>query len=186
MDGNYIVAGETIISYTGERTGETVPERFGNISVSEIGYSAFMQSYNLTHVKLPPGIKKLGSNAFEECIELESISVPGTLSHIGLFVFRKCDSLSDITIYDMELTADEYYSLKNSSVLSNNGIYVTKKAPQIELVQKLTACVMGHNVTYTIPDGIPMLFHLTNSDDEKGKFKFHKEIQVLGYSKPFF
>ncbi len=185
MDGNYIVADKTIISYAGDCPYETVPDHFGDITVSAIGDSAFMQSSKLRCVMLPPGLKKLGSRAFAFCSDLSIVFVPGTLSDIGERALWDCFSLADITIFDLELTAEEYYSLKNSAAFSCNGIYVTKKPPQIELVHKLAAG-LGITAVSTIPDGVSMLFHLTKLDDEKGKFVFQKSIPVVGYSKPFF
>ena len=88
----------TIVAYNGSDTEITIPDSFGKFTVTEIGWGAFSQKFDITKITLPNGLKIIGSAAFEYCVGLEEIILPETVESIGNTAFYNCRSLKQITI----------------------------------------------------------------------------------------
>lgn len=106
QDGTLTISGTGIMEYTaskqppwyhlrGEITTVIVEE-----GIEVIGYSAFENCVNLTHVQLPSTLKRIGHDAFKNCQSLEQITLPSGLQRISENVFEYCTNLKSITIPD--------------------------------------------------------------------------------------
>lgn len=184
MDGSFIVANNTIITYSGQHQTLKVPGRFADIEVTRIGAGSFMESSKLQCVILPPKTNEIGRLAFSQCPALTSTFVPGGLTYVGDNVFGNCQALTDITIYGLELTASEYYAYKTASNHSSDGTYVLHKFPKNEVVSKLVSSITNAKPACRIPGEISSLFQMPENDEQKGKFSLEKNIPVIGFSVP--
>ena len=184
MDGSFVVTNNTIIAYTGQHPTLKVPGRFADIEVSRIGDGSFMESNKLQCVVLPPQTKEIGNQAFSKCPVLTSAFVPGGLTDVGSSAFGWCQVLSDITIYGLELTADEYRTYKATSNRNNDGIYVLHQIPKHAIVNQLVSSISNAKPAYKIPNEIPSLFQMVELDEQKGKFSLEKNVPVIGFSVP--
>ena len=184
MDDAFVIISGTILDYSGHLPVMNLPERIADIEISRIGDGSFKDSATLRSIVLPPTIKEIGCRAFEGCHELTSISVPGDLSHVGPSVFRNCRALRDVTIYDLELTADEYQAFKNAGKRSSDGIYVLHEMPKHDQVCRILSVMTEAKSACKIPVHISSLFHLVTFDDENRAFSLERDIPVIGFSVP--
>lgn len=67
-------------------------------TVTEIGYSAFRYSRNLTGVTIPTSVNSIGSSAFRYCRSLTAVTVPSSVTEIPSFAFSYCTSLTSVTL----------------------------------------------------------------------------------------
>ena len=74
-------------------TSVTVPG-----SITNIGYEAFYNCYNLTNVTLANGVTSIGNYAFQNCTVLPGITIPGTITSIGVDAFNGCNDLTSVAI----------------------------------------------------------------------------------------
>lgn len=184
MDDSFLVADNTIITYSGADRTLEVPGSFAGIELSKIGDGSFMESSKLQSVVLPPETKEIGRQAFSQCPALTHVSVPGGLTNVGDNAFVLCQALQDITIYGLELTASEYRAYKAASSRSTDGTYVLRKMPENELVNKLVLSSVRVSPACRVPEGISSLFQMTESDGRKGTLFLEKTIPVIGFSVP--
>ncbi len=184
MDDKFIVNEGAIILYSGNDTIMNVPARFMNMSTSKIGDGSFMESHGLQCVVLPPDIKEIGSRAFAYCRDLTSVFLPGKVTKIKNSAFSFCSSLRDITIYDLELTQSEYYTLKSSSNRTMEDVYVSREMPEFPVVEQIISSFNEAKPACRIPDDIAGLFCLMSIDEQKGAFSLDKNIPVIGFSVP--
>ena len=88
----------TIVAYNGSDTEITIPDSFGKFTVTEIGWGAFSQKYDIVKIILPKELKIIGSAAFEYCVGLEQIVLPENVETIGNTAFYNCRGLKEINI----------------------------------------------------------------------------------------
>lgn len=75
-----------------------IPSKYEGKLVTEIGYYAFSNCYNLTKITIPDSVIILGDSAFSDCPKLTSITLPKELNSIGTGAFRNCINLKKIAI----------------------------------------------------------------------------------------
>ena len=184
MDDAFVVVNNTIISYCGEHPVLKLPSRFADIEILRIGNGSFMESSKLQCAILPPTVQTIGASAFFKCPSFTSVFVPGSLSKVESRAFSNCEKLRDITIYGLELTANEYFAMKNAGIKNSEGIYILRKMPEHPLVEKLVAAVEQARPACQIPDGITALFQLTELDEEKGAVSLNRNLPVIGFVMP--
>ena len=94
-----------LIAYPNGRTGVyRIPD-----NVTEIGESAFDETYGLTEIVIPSSVKTIGQYAFNSCCKIKSIIIPKNIENIGENIFLNC---SKITIY-----------CEKGSVADNESLY---------------------------------------------------------------
>ncbi len=109
-----------IVRYNGHETDVAVPETIMGLTVTEIGRSAFADTYitavtlpdsvvaiddkafadcsELAEVNLGNGVKTIGNSAFEKCVAIEKIIIPAQVTSIGESAFADCEKLAEVTI----------------------------------------------------------------------------------------
>ena len=75
-----------------------IPEKVYGCTVTSIGDSAFRNSYGLTSLEIPIGVKSIGGEAFLGCTNLTSATIPHSVESIGNDAFRNCCMLAKIAI----------------------------------------------------------------------------------------
>lgn len=83
----------TITKYNGKEESVTIPEKFGDYTVIEIGRNAFKENYDISEVTFPESLKRIGQSAFELCISLKEVKFPEALETIGNTAFANCRGL---------------------------------------------------------------------------------------------
>ena len=76
----------------------TVPGKFDEIPVVEIGYRAFLDQEFVTKVVLPEGITSLDAYSFYGCKRLTTLVLPSTVRTIFWRAFEGCSSLKNLTL----------------------------------------------------------------------------------------
>ncbi len=184
MDNSFVITHNTIIAYIDQHSAVKVPGRFADIAISKIGDGSFMESCKLERIGLPSGITSIGRKAFSGCSSLKSVSVFGDLSEVGASAFSNCPNLSDVTIYDLPLSASEYYRLKSTTNRSNGEIYVSREFPQDKLIQKIVTSISGATPAVQIPSDISSLFCMAEFHEPKGGSSLDKDIPIIGFTVP--
>lgn len=75
-----------------------VTYRMQTYPVKGIDNLAFINSTEMTSVKLPDAITYIGDQAFSHCSSLTEITLPAKLQRIADFAFEYCENLSTLTI----------------------------------------------------------------------------------------
>ena len=65
----------TILQYNGDDTDVTIPDKFGEKSVTTIAIGAFSDCENLTKVTIPKSVTSIGETPFGFCTSLETIEI---------------------------------------------------------------------------------------------------------------
>lgn len=71
-----------------------------NYTVTEIGYSAFANCYELSGISIPNTVVKIGEQAFSSCTGLTSVDIPNSVTTIEQAAFMYCTGLTSIAISD--------------------------------------------------------------------------------------
>lgn len=71
-----------------------------DITITEIGSSAFSGCTGLTSITIPDSVTSIGNGAFYGCTGLTSITIPDSVTTIGSFAFGHCTGLTSITVPD--------------------------------------------------------------------------------------
>ena len=177
MNQSYAITNETIITYNGQDPVVKIPSRIANIEVFRIGDGSFMESSKMQCVILPPNTREIGKSAFWGSSILTSAFIPGSIYSVDENAFGNCPNLSDITIYDLELSANEYCMFKNASNETGNGIYVLHEIPKIELIQLILASITDAKPAVRIPNDISLLFQ--SAGDAKPAVRTPIDISLL-------
>ncbi len=80
-------------SYKGSDANVTVPQKFRDGAVTEVGVWCFRDNKNVKHVAVPDCIVVIGENCFMGCENLESVQMPQHLNFMGDQTFSGCRSL---------------------------------------------------------------------------------------------
>ena len=181
---NFAIAGDMVLAYNGNHPMLKVPGRFADITVSRIGDGAFMESSCLQCIVLPPQIKQIGCKAFLQCPSLTSVFLPGGLTAVEANAFGGCKCLKDITVYGLELTFDEYHSLKQAGNRSSEGSYILREMPKHDLIQKIISSIPEVKPACSIPANLSALFDLAADVEPLFHFSFDKNLPTIGFDTP--
>ena len=77
-----------------------IPSTYNDLSVTNIGNSAFGYRTSLTSIVIPDSVTNIGKWAFYDCTSLTSIEIPDSVTSIGNSAFDYCTSLTSIEIPD--------------------------------------------------------------------------------------
>ncbi len=127
--GDFVLDGNVLVSYTGSDAEVTLPEGVTEIGafafadnlnlvtlsaaseVTNIQPSAFSGCENLEDFTVPTDLRLLGADAFSGCHRLAAVSLAGSFSAVPEGAFRECTSLSDITLPDsIMVISDQAFS----------------------------------------------------------------------------
>ncbi|MER2080466.1 MAG: leucine-rich repeat domain-containing protein, partial [Ruminococcus sp.] len=84
--------------YNGSESDVTIPEKFGDKAVSEIGRGAFENNDDIESVTFSEGNVNIGDYAFSDCDLLEEIHFSSTITTIGSRAFNTCRALQSVEI----------------------------------------------------------------------------------------
>ena len=90
-DGDYKYSGEIIIP-------STITYKSKSLRVTEIGYGAFENCYNLTSIEIPNSVTKIASSAFDGCSGLTSVIIGNSVTSIDNYAFYNCSGLTSVVI----------------------------------------------------------------------------------------
>ena len=77
-----------------------IPSTYNDLSVTNIGNSAFGYRTSLTSIVIPDSVTNIGKWAFYDCTSLTSIEIPDSVTSIGGGAFWGCDSLTSVEMGD--------------------------------------------------------------------------------------
>ncbi len=92
-----------LTKYLGKATTNdrvTVPEKFGDRTVTIIGDEAFYNLSAVVEVNIPDSVTAIGKHAFSGCIGLTTVNLPSGTVSIGEAAFQGCTNL--VTLNDAE------------------------------------------------------------------------------------
>ena len=67
-------------------------------TVTDVGYSAFLNCTGLTDISFPPTLKAIAQQAFSGCTGLTNVTLPASLTTLGASAFAYCSKLVSINI----------------------------------------------------------------------------------------
>jgi len=91
-------SGIIITRYIGSKTEVHIPPVIQNLTVTDIGLTAFANYANLTGVIIPDNVIKIEHFAFYNCTSLKSVTIGNGVTSIGFKAFYNCLNLVNITI----------------------------------------------------------------------------------------
>ena len=92
-DGDFVLDGNTLVSYTGSDVTVTLPS-----GVTEIGAYAFAGNTKLNKLITPFAITCIQPYAFFDCSNLASITEQTELQNLGAYAFCGCSNLAEVTL----------------------------------------------------------------------------------------
>lgn len=82
----------------GSATEIVIPEQIDNVTVTEIGYQAFINCTGIVSVTIPDTVKIISYDAFKGCTALTTVNIPESVTEILNYSFSECTSLTSISI----------------------------------------------------------------------------------------
>jgi hypothetical protein len=86
-----------IVAYAGPPWAVTIPTNINSLTVTTIGYEAFVHS-SLTSITIPGSVTSIGEYAFNYCTSLTNATIDNGVTNIGEGAFYICTSLTSVTI----------------------------------------------------------------------------------------
>ncbi|MBI4856634.1 MAG: leucine-rich repeat protein [Acetobacterium woodii] len=86
----------TITKYNGNDPNVVIPDKIGEVTVTEIGTGAFSGKTSLKTVTIPDTVTSIGANAFYQS-GLTGVAIPEAVTSIGADAFYECLSLTTVT-----------------------------------------------------------------------------------------
>ena len=65
------------------------------ISVTSIGFGAFLDCFSLVSITIPDGVTSIGDFAFNFCYSLTSITIPDSVTSMGSYAFDTCTGMAE-------------------------------------------------------------------------------------------
>ncbi|MDD5998131.1 MAG: leucine-rich repeat protein [Lachnospiraceae bacterium] len=148
-----------ITKFTGTDTEVTIPSTLGEIRVTVIGDTAFMNCDKITKVTIPDGVTKIGETgddhavggAFYQCSALKEIVIPGSVKSIAPCAFIRCVSLKTLTLPEGLEKIDEW-AFNGCSSLESVVIPTSVKA-----IENRAFADCSSLKTLTLPEGLEKL-----------------------------
>ncbi len=91
---DYDISDGVLNSYHGSEANVVIPS---NLSITEIGGTAFSRNQNIVSVVIPEGVSVLGTLSFSQCTALTNVILPSTIRNISSFAFHNCDNLNNLS-----------------------------------------------------------------------------------------
>lgn len=168
-DGTYMITG-----YSGSGGALVIPDKFNNITISEIGKNAFNEIKTITSITFnSTGLKKINDSAFYNCTKVVGpLILPEGLTYVGNYSFNfqygitefhipstltsmggsyplwrgNCPNLSKVTVAEGNTS---YYTYNNQYLIkkSDNSLIRTTAIGNIVLpdcIKKLNGCCFGY------------------------------------------
>jgi len=88
----------TITGYTGDGGAVTIPTNIEGLTVTSIGFEAFIDKTTVTSVTFPGSVTSAGYGAFEGCYWLTSVTMSDSLTKIADLMFNMCLNLTNAPI----------------------------------------------------------------------------------------
>lgn len=144
--GEWIVDGDTIVSYVGTEAEVVIPTVYEEQEIKKIGDNAFSGNTRIQSIEMPDTIISIGDRAFEDCLNLTNVTLSSSLSEIGVYAFSNCEKLIFITLpgslkHIGGIGAYTFYSCDNlTEVILEEGIesigeYAFYECKNLERVQ---------------------------------------------------
>jgi len=120
----------TVVGYHGSGGSLTMPDKIDGLSVSSIGFKAFLECQSVTSITIPECVTSIGELAFEHCCALTNVTIPNSVTNIGIAAFDSCVNLTSVampnSVTRIEMCTFNCTSLTNVTIpgsVSNIGIY---------------------------------------------------------------
>jgi hypothetical protein len=101
-------------------------------SATSIGFSTFVNCYNLKNITIPNNIASIGMWAFSECLSLKNITLPDSVTFIDEFAFYRCENLSSIKFSENLTSIGEFafdYCINLKEVIMPDSVlYIGERA----------------------------------------------------------
>ncbi|MBQ7646339.1 MAG: leucine-rich repeat domain-containing protein, partial [Clostridia bacterium] len=123
----------------------TLPDKYKDIPVVSVAWSAFSKNDKLEEVTVPGTVRVLGVSAFAECTSLKKVTLSDSVTKIDINCFTGCTSLTDLnltkSVTDIGISAfSKCTSLsaitcakENGSFVSDDGVIYSKDRSKIIL-----------------------------------------------------
>ena len=181
IDKDYLVAKDTIISYTGTSNIIDVPRYFAKIQPLRIGKSAFAELNTVEQVNLPYGVQRIEDMAFQGNSNMRYIKIPGTVQHFGTGVFFGCNQLNEIIIYDIPIDKNTYQKLKGDSIRTVDDIFISEHIPRF--VSDTDFKGIENTSAIVVPKNIPVLFKYDNENSGRNSDELFRDIDHFRFIK---
>ncbi len=88
----------SLYTYTGAGGAVTLPSTITGMTVSDIGYSAFLNNDSFTSVVIPGSIQVVGAGAFYGCSNMTSLTISNGVAELETNAFGYCIALAAVDL----------------------------------------------------------------------------------------
>ena len=159
----------------------TIPDKFNEKAVTEIGNGAFASCFNLTSVIIPDSVVSLGEEAFYFCDRLETVTLSSNITVIPNSAFAYCHSLKTLPITENITSIGEcaFYDSGEHGSVSLSGVTIGTDAFRSCGITELTLvrCKLN-DASVFINNNIEELT-ISETDIPDGMFKIHSYLKTL-------
>ena len=117
--------------------------------VTQIGWEAFRDCYNLTSVTIPDSVTSIGNSAFNGCSRLTSVTIGNSVTSIGDHAFYSCSILTSVTIPDSVTSIGDsaFYACGSLTSVTIPDSVTSIGWEAFRYCSSLTSVTIGNSVT---------------------------------------
>lgn len=186
-------SGYIVVSYDGNSDYVSIPEKYEDFPIKEVGEKAFYQlniykvvipnsvevigvdafsgCTNLIELKLPTSLKKIEINAFYNCSRITNVIVPNSVTEICSAAFASCRRLNTITIGSgvtaIGDAAFTYCQMLKTVVIDSATIFSGLSGQMVygELINSATTIKVASTITAPAPEFLSSNYTETSVGD---------------------
>lgn len=156
--GDYIIADDVIIVYTGKAAKVTIPSSFEGIQIRKVGAGVFYGNNAVEEVSVSEGIKEIGNGTFGKCPHLKFVSLASSIDAIHPQAFEESNALWSIKLYK-DITDEAYVDIIENGIKLTDGRYI------------IDPLILGGPFSRLIKEFLPTSM--------SGRFRVHKNMGCL-------
>ncbi len=121
--GDYVIADDVIILYTGKESRVEIPANFENVAIRKVGAGLLYANEAVRYVIVSDGIREIGKMAFAKCSHLRKVTLAPSVDKIHPDTFKGSDTLWSLEMYK-EISQEIHDEITESGIELTDRRYI--------------------------------------------------------------
>lgn len=145
--------------YAGDNPHVTIPDHFGDYTVTAIKSGAFADNTVIESVVIPDTVTTIGESAFKGCVNLKRVSVPLSVKKIPNFAFTSCKNLLYVNFYPAQNGISALTSIGNSAFFGCESLAYISIPDSVTRIADYAFSRCKSLTSVTLPQGIKEIWN---------------------------
>ena len=148
-----------IRGYAGDNPRVTIPDHFGDYTVTSIAFDAFSGNRVIETVTIPDTVTAIGESAFKNCVNLKRVSIPLSVKKIPNFAFKSCKNLLYVNFYPAQNGISALTSIGNSAFYGCESLSYFLIPDSVTRIADIAFAHCKSLTSVTLPQGIKEIWN---------------------------